>query len=336
MTSPANRTPLPHVVVLGTGGTIAGSGAAAADTSYVAGVIDVGSLVRAIPGIDALARIDYRQICQIDSCDMDFARQLQIGDVVRGTLADPDVDAVVLTHGTDTMEETAYLLHLTISSDKPIVLVGAMRPADAISADGPGNLLAAVATAASPLSRGCGVLVVLDDQIHSARHLTKKHTTRVGAFGSTHGPIGEIVARRPRFHTQPLRRYGADSMFADAPITNLPPVEIIVGRAGMPPALLAAVIASGAAGLMYVGHGHGTVPVDVQDLLAQAATEGLAIVRTTRVAGGTVARNGAVPDDRLGLIAGDDLGAEKGRILLALALTHTRDPLQIQQIFDTH
>lgn len=326
--------PLPRILILGTGGTIAGSTTATDEATYQAGVVDVGELIRAVPGVPTLADVSYEQVCQIDSCDMTLERQLDLAEHVEAALDRDDVDAVVITHGTDTLEETAYLLHLVIRSEKPVVVVGAMRPSDAVSADGPANLRDAIKVAAAPSARGLGTLAVLCDEIHSGRELVKQHTTRVNAFGSAHGPLGELTATGPRFYARPTRAFGAQSHVAG--VRTAAPVEVVFGRAGLPAPILAAYVDSGTRGVVYVGHGGGNVPLDLRDALADVAARGVPVVRTSRVGSGVVGRNDAVPDDRYGLIAGDDLNPAKARILLALALTVTQDPTELQAIFDTH
>lgn len=325
---------LPRVLVLGTGGTIAGSSAATQETGYVAGVVDVGDLIRAVPGVSELAQVGYEQFAQIDSCDMTLERQLALARRVQRAVAGDDVDAVVVTHGTDTLEETAYLLHLTLGSPKPVVIVGAMRPADAPGADGPANLRNAIVAAVSQRARGLGVLVVLGEEVHGAREVTKRHTTRVNAFASAHGPLGEVVGGELRLFARPTRPHGP-AAFALGQLGAPPPVEVLMGRAGLPPSLVSAYVASGARGLVYVGHGNGNVPLDLQPVLAAVAASGVPVVRTSRVGAGVVTRNGAVADDRLGLIAGGDLGPGKARVLLALSLTQTDDPARLQGFFDT-
>lgn len=328
---------LPRIVLVGTGGTIAGSAAVGDGVSYQAGVVSIADLVGAVPGLDRIAALSYEQFAQIDSCDMTLERQLALARRVAELQARDDVDAVVVTHGTDTLEETAYLLHLVLPSAKPAVLVGAMRPADAPGADGPANLLAAVRTAACSESTGRGTLVVLGGAIHSARDLAKRHTSRVDAFASAHGPIGEVTDHCVTYYQQPARRFGFASAVGLAGLPeSLPPVETVYGRAGLPASILQAYVASGACGLVYVGHGGGNIPLDLRDALAQIAAAGVPVVRASRVGEGVVARDGAVPDSALGLIAGDNLTPPKARILLALALTKTTDSAQIQEIFDTH
>ena len=333
---PSIAARLPHVVIVGTGGTIAGSVAAGEGVTYRAGVVAVADLVAAAPGLADVARVSFEQFCQIDSCDMTLDRQLALARRIAELQAQHDVDGVVVTHGTDTLEETAYLLHLLVPYPKPTVVTGAMRPADATGADGPANLLAAVRTAASPASATLGTLVVMGEAIHCGRDVRKAHTARVDAFVSSYGPLGSVSARGTAYVVRPSRRFGASSAVDLASIDALPPVETVYGRAGMPPAILRAYVESGAKGLVYVGHGGGNVPLDLRPALADIAAAGVPVVRTSRVGDGLVLRDGSVPDSALGLIAGGDLNPSKARVLLSLAVATTADSTAIQDIFDTH
>ncbi|WP_116114525.1 asparaginase [Austwickia chelonae] len=331
--------PRPHVLVLATGGTIAGSTSATETVNYAAGVVDVDKLIDAVPGLDTLAEISHRQLWQVDSVDMDPDRQLELVRQVRSQVARPDIDGIVITHGTDTLEESAYLLDLLVGSPKPVVLVGSMRPADALSADGPANLRHAVLVAASPLSRDLGVLVVIGEEIHAARSTRKVHATRTHAFDSPYGPLGEIVAEEPHY-SRALHRCSAVDPTSAATISavgaELPPVEVVQGRAGLPQPILQAVLDSGAAGVVYVGHGAGNIPADVLPRLQTLVEAGVVVMRASRVGSGTVSRKGAVDDDQYGFVAAGDLTPQQGRIALSVALTQSRDPRQVQQFIDSH
>lgn len=323
----------PRILVLGTGGTIAGSAADADDRHYVAGRLGIETLLAAVPALAQHADLSAEEVFRVDSVEMDLTRQLMLARRVAEAMGDPDVDGVVVTHGTDTMEETAYLLHLTVATRKPVVLVGAMRPADATSADGPGNLLNAVRVAGDARAAHYGVLVVVGDEIHGAREVRKEHTTRVNAFGSSHGPLGDVALDGIRFRARPIRAGGT---FDALGLAELPPVEVVVTHAAQPPGIVEAVLASGARGLVHVGPGAGNVPSGVVELLDRARAAGVVVVRSARVARGAVLRNDAVADDAHGWVAGDDLPPFKARILLSLALTRTDDPDQVQRIFDTN
>lgn len=337
--APAFDGRIPRVRVVGTGGTIAGSSAATTAKHYQAGVLTVEDLLGAVPQLASLATMTCEQLCQIDSVEMDLPLQLTLARRVAELAARDDVDAVLVTHGTDTLEESAYLLHLLVPTDKPVVVVGAMRPADAPGADGPSNLLNAVRVAAHPSSRGLGTLVVVGEEIHSAREVRKEHTSRVEAFGSPHGPLGEVAGGVPRYAHMPRQLHGAASAYdleALEGLDDLPPVEVLVTRAGMPSALVDAVVATGARGIVHVGPGAGNVPDRVAEALDRARATGVVVVRSSRVARGTVARGDAYDDQGHDYVAGGDLGPYKARALLALALTVTDDTARIQDMFDTH
>ncbi|MGZ3456331.1 MAG: type II asparaginase, partial [Polyangiales bacterium] len=237
-------------------------------------------------------------------------------------------------HGTDTMEETAYFLDLVAKTDKPIVLVGSMRPATAISADGPGNLYNAVAVAASAGARGRGVLVSLNDAIHSARNVTKTNTTNVETFESPNrGPVGLIHTGKIDWFERMDKKHGTTSEFSVAQLDELPRVDIIYAHANMSVDLIDSAIAHGARGLVIAGVGDGNMTQPALDKLTAAAKKGVTIVRSTRLPSGTVLRNNEVDDDAKGFVASGELNPAKSRVLLQLALTTTKDPKRIQQIF---
>ncbi|MGL5405907.1 MAG: asparaginase [Propionibacteriaceae bacterium] len=329
-------TLLPHIVVLGTGGTIAGSRCAATDQDYAAAISGVEALLDAVPELSSLARLSAEQLFQLDSVEMDLTHMIALARRVDELLKDDDVDAVVITHGTDTMEESAFLLHLVINSDKPVVFLGSMRPADAISADGPDNLLDAVAVAAHPTSRNRGVLVVFDDQVHSARDVTKVSTTRTDAFRSPHGALAEVVEGAPRWVRGLTRRHTTTSAFNIDDLAAMPRVEVIMTHPEMPLELLDALAAAGTKGVIHIGAGNGNISTPVMKHLDYLASRGMTIVRASQVHTGIVTRNGAVPDDKHGFVAADDHNPAHARLLLALALTETCDSHQIQQLFWTH
>ncbi|GAB78070.1 L-asparaginase [Austwickia chelonae] len=339
MTAADALPPRPRILILATGGTIAGASDSTETVDYTAGVIGVAELVQAVPDLTRIAEISHQQLWQLDSVDMDPARQLELVRQVRAQVARPDVDGVVVTHGTDTLEESAYLLDLLVGSPKPVVVVGAMRPADALGADGPVNLRHAVIVAASPSSCGLGVLVVVGEEIHAARSVGKVHTTRTNAFASPHGPLGEVVAERACYFRTPHRSSAVDGTAAaviSAVGQELPAVEVVQGRAGLPQQMLQAVLESGAAGVVYVGHGAGNVPSDVLPRLGALVDAGVVVMRASRVCSGPVTRGGAVDDDRYGFVAAGDLTPQQGRISLAVALAQSRDPRQVQKFVDTH
>jgi L-asparaginase len=333
----AHPPSLPRITLLATGGTIAGAQVPASKPGYRAGAVSIRSLVAAAPGIESLARLETVAVASIGSQDMGEAVWRALARRAQAALDDPATAGVVITHGTDTMEETAYFLNLVVRSPKPVVLVGAMRPATAMSADGPMNLYNAVATAAHPEAGGRGVLVVANDDIHFAREVTKTNTTHVGTFKSTHrGLAGLVTAGRIHFYGAPVRRHTMASAFELPGRAALPRVDIVYAHAGMEPDLIAAAVRSGARGLVIAGVGNGNLGTKGRAAAARAARAGVAVVRSSRTGGGIVERNVEMDDDRLGFIAADELNPQKARILLMLGLTRTRDPARLQEMFYTY
>ena len=315
--------------MLATGGTIAGAQSSAPGGRYRSGVFSIRSLIAAAPGIESLARLEAAHVASIGSQDMGEAVWRALARRAQSALDDPAVTGVVVTHGTDTMEETAYFLNLVVRSPKPVVLVGAMRPATAMSADGPMNLYNAVATAAHPDAAGRGVLVVANDEIHFAREVAKTNTTQVGTFKSTHRGLAGLVSSAVRRHTMA-------SAFAIPGRGALPRVDILYAHAGMGRELIDAAVGAGARGLVIAGVGNGNLGSHARAAAAAAAGAGVAVVRSSRTGGGIVERNVEMDDDRLGFIAADELNPQKARVLLMLGLTRTRDPLRLQEMFYTY
>jgi L-asparaginase len=325
---------LPRIRVLATGGTIAGAQATGA-RGYKAAAFSIDALIAAVPQLATLAQLEVEHVAAIGSQDMEDATWLKLAARAQATLDEPDVTGVVITHGTDTMEETAFFLNLVIRSDKPIVLVGAMRPATAMSADGPMNLYNGVAVAVHPDVRGRGVLVVANDEIHFAREVAKTNTTQVGTFRSTHrGLAGLVNAGRLHLYAPPVRRHTTQSEFAPlARDSSLPRVEIIHAHAGMGGELIHAAVKAGARGVVIAGVGDGNFAAPAVAAAAEAAKGGVAIVRSSRTGGGVVERNIELDDDQLGFIAADELNPQKARVLLMLALMRTRDVGALQEAF---
>jgi L-asparaginase len=332
MVRPASPA-LPRIRVLATGGTIAGAQATGA-RGYKAAAFSVDALIAAVPQLSELARLDVEQVTAIGSQDMDEATWRKLAARASAALADPEMTGVVITHGTDTMEETAFFLNLVVRSTKPIVLVGAMRPATAISADGPMNLFNAVAVAAHPEAHGRGVLVVANDEIHFAREVTKTNTTQVGTFRATaRGLAGLVNAGRIHFYSAPVRKHTVASEFSLEGVSALPRVEIVYAYAGMGRELIDAAVQAGARGLVLAGVGDGNLGAIALAAAAEAAKSGIAVVRSSRTGGGVVERNIEIDDDQLGLIVADELNPPKARVLLMLGLTRTRDPGRLQNLF---
>ena len=329
---------LPNVVILATGGTIAGTGATSTTTvGYTAAKIGVDALIKAVPELQKVAHVSGEQVFQIASENMSNDHWLTLAKRVNTLLAKPDVDGIVITHGTDTIEETAYFLNLVVKSRKPVVIVGAMRPSTAISADGPINLYNAVLTAGSQDAIGKGVLVVLNDQINGARDVTKTNTTTTDTFKSPElGLLGYVIGNQAHFYRASTRKHTADTEFDVSNLTALPQVDIAYTYANVGPTAVNALVAAGDKGLIHAGVGDGSLPNAVRPALSAAREKGVVIVRASRVGQGIVARNGEANDDQLDFVVADTLNPQKARILLMLALTKTNSTKEIQRMFYTY
>lgn len=332
---PSAAAKLPRVKILATGGTIAGTGSSSTKTvGYKAAVLPVDNLIQAVPELAKVATVTGEQVVQIASENMTNEVWLKLASRVNALLATDDVDGIVITHGTDTLEETAYFLNLVVRSDKPVVLVGSMRPATALSADGPLNLYNAVIVAGSPAARGKGVLVSLNETVNAAREVTKTNTSAVETFRSPDlGILGYVQDGKAVFYRQPTRRHTARSVFDVAALKELPRVEIVYAYANVNRVMLDAAVAAGARGIVHAGTGNGSLADPVKAGLSEAQKKGILIVRSSRVGSGTVARNGEANDDQLHFVASDTLNPQKARVLLMLALTRTTDPIAVQSLF---
>jgi L-asparaginase len=334
----AQTAALPHVTILATGGTIAGSGATSTTTvGYTAATVGVDALIKAVPELQKVAQVNGEQVFQIASENMSNGEWLTLAKRVNALLAKPDVDGIVITHGTDTLEETAYFLDLVVKSRKPVVLVGSMRPSTALSADGPINLYNAVLTAGSQDAIGKGVLVVMNDQIQAARDVTKTNTTTPDTFKTTElGMLGYVVGNQPHFYRASLRKHTVDTEFDVSKLDALPQVDIAYTYANVGPTVVNALVGAGARGLIHAGVGDGSLPSKVRPALSAAREKGVVIVRASRVGQGIVARNGEANDDQLDFVVADTLNPQKARILLMLALTKTNSTKEIQRMFYTY
>ena len=327
---------LPKIKVLATGGTIAGAQTSQAEAGYKSGTFSVDDLIRAVPQLKNIAEMSGEQVANIGSQTMNHEVWLKLAARVNEVLKSDDVDGVVITHGTDTMEETGYFLSLVVKSDKPVVLVGSMRPATAISADGPINLYNAVALAGNPDAKGRGPLIVLNDTVHYAREAQKMHTTRMDTFHSPNrGIAGMMNTGKAFFYSANTVRHNTKSEFSIDGLTaaSLPRVEVVYSYANLGGDLIDVMVEKGAKGIVLCGVGDGNTTDAALAALGQAAKKGVAVVRCSRTGSGIVDRNVEVNDDKLGFIAGMELNAQKARILLMLGLTRTSDVKQLQQYF---
>jgi len=328
---------LPAVKIIATGGTIAGEAATSAQSGYTSGQVGVDALIKAVPTLGKVAQVSGEQISNVGSQDMSDEIWLKLGKRINQLAASRDVDGIAITHGTDTMEETAYFLHLVVKTKKPVVLTGSMRPSTALSADGPLNIYNAVAVAADKQAFGRGVLVSINDQIHSAHDMTKMHTTATDTFMSPYrGLIGATAYGVSQYYRTPFKKHTVDTPFNVDSATSLPRVDILYIYEDMPGDLVDAAVKAGAKGIVAAGVGNGNMPKAVMDALARAAKSGVVVVRASRVTLGFVGRNVEVNDDEMGFVASEELNPPKARVLLRLALMKTSDPKQIQAMFNTY
>ena len=316
MHNPSGPSARPRIVVLGTGGTIAGT--ATGDPTlpgYTAGVLSVDALLEGIPSLSRLAQIHAEQVANLDSKDMEVAVWTRLAERVAHWLAQPEIAACVITHGTDTLEETAYFLQLVQRSHKPVVLTAAMRPATALDADGPQNLLDAVRVAVHPQAHGLGVVCVLHGRVHAARDVTKASTHRMDAFTSgERGPLGEVDGDSLRLWRRPDTEPGAP--FAIPPADAWPRVEIVLSHAGADGALVRCLVGQSALhpalrGLVVAGTGGGTVHQRLREALQWAEEQGVRVAIASRVG---PLRGGAE----------DGLNAVKLRVRMLVELANSR------------
>ncbi|WP_280188105.1 type II asparaginase [Delftia sp. PS-11] len=324
----------PHVVVLATGGTIAGAGASAVNSAtYAAAKVPVDKLLAGLPELSNIANVSGEQVFQIASESFTNKELLILARRVNELAKQPGVDGIVVTHGTDTLEETGFFLNLVVPTDKPIVMVGSMRPGTAISADGALNLLGAVTTAASKDAAGKGVLVSMNDNIDSARDVAKLTNIKTNAFSSQWGPLGMVVEGKTYWFRAPIKRHTKGSEFNIEQITDLPAVDIVYGYGNMPATGIEALGKAGVKAIVHAGTGNGSVANRVVPSLNELRKQGVIVVRSSRVPAGFVLRNAEQPDDKYDWVVAHDLNPQKARLLAAVALTKTQDTKQLQRIF---
>jgi L-asparaginase len=328
----------PRIRILATGGTIAGAQTNPKDVGYKSGTFKIEDLMAAVPNLKDLGELSGEQVANIGSQDMNDQVWLKLANRVNEVLKSDNVDAVVITHGTDTMEETGFFLNLVAKTDKPIVMVGSMRPATAVSADGPANLYNAVAVASDRRAAKRGVLIVMNDRIISARDAEKINTINVEAFSTPErGPQGLVTNGKILWFDPSMKPHTKTSEFTVANRQNLPKVDILYAHANMPPELIDAAVKGGAKGIVIAGVGDGNMTKPALDMLEKEAKQnGVVVVRSTRLPTGPVLRNSEVNDDQMGFVASGEFNPAKARILTQLALTETSDPRKVQDIFNKY
>lgn len=323
--------------IIGTGGTIAGAAKSAVSSTYESGKLNIAQLTTCIPELSKFPHLVSFDLFHIDSSDITLDHWLILANKVNEILKMPHMKGVVITHGTDTLEETAYFLDLVVKSQKPVVLVGAMRASTALSADGPMNLYNALAVAYSPKSIGQGVLVVMNDTIFDARDVTKTNTTKTCSFSSPNsGAIGTVNCGEVEFDKHVSRKNTTDTPFDVSTLTELPTVEIIYEYAGSSGSLLKAAIQQKPQGIVIAGTGDGNITAKDKALMKYARDQGIQIIRSSRTGSGKVTYDYVDQlDSQIGLIAGDNLNPQKARILLMLSLTQTKNEASIRVHFNT-
>ncbi len=328
-----------RVALIVTGGTIDSVGVDRLDLAWYieAGKrLEADELVARVPELSSVADVAVVPFRRLPSQAITDRDLLDLVEAIQGLFAEDRADGVVITHGTNTLEETAYFLHLALKTDRPVVVVGAMRPASGLSVDGDLNLLNATRVAASPEARGMGVLVVLNDTILSARDATKTATYRVQTFqGRDLGPLGYADNDgRVVFYHRPARRHTSDTEFDLAGVDALPRVDVVISYLGADGVMVDAAVAAGAKGIVNGGTGSGRPTPGETTALDRAAGAGVIVCQGSRVGSGRSVRSPGLV--RKGWVAADNLQPWKARILLSLALTRTSDPDEIQRMFDTY
>lgn len=329
-----------HIIVLATGGTIASRGIdslALTDYGSNAGIkpIAIQNLIAAVPEIEAFAELSGEQVINVGSSKLSICDWLILAERTNKILALKDIDGIVITHGTDTLEETAYFLNLVVKSDKPVILVGSMRPSTGLSADGPLNLANAVALAASPEAKDKGVMVCMNDQISSAFGVTKTNSTNVATFHCPDtGFLGYMQNSRPFFVSSPQKKHTYQTEFDVASLKELPRVDVNYTTLGSDGLFIDAAVLAGAKGIVNAGVGHANMPDATMESLVQAHEKGLAIVVGSRVGSGLVTSTERWR--QAGFITAMMHNAQKARILLMLALTQTQNAAEIQRMFEEY
>lgn len=323
-----------NILIIGTGGTIAGKGKKGETAAYDSAQIQVDDLVAEIPELAELSNLDSVELFSVDSCDVSFDKLLKLAKYINEKANDDKIDGFVVTHGTDTLEETAYFLNLTVKTKKPVVITGAMRPSTAISADGPFNLYQAVALATKDEAAGKGVMVVFSDSIFGARDISKVNTFRTDAFNQRDfGCIGYMRDDKAYFFNESTKLHTYKSEFDIQNIEKLPRVDIVTFCLDAETDILD-YHAEHSEGIILGGAGCGGSKTEWNDKIAEILASGKPVVRSSRVGNGLVTY-GKDKIAEKGIFAGS-LSPQKARILLSLALTKTKDLNKLQEIFEKY
>jgi L-asparaginase len=332
--APSAQADLPRVRLIATGGTI---------SMREGGRLTADELVKLMPNVGRYARPEFEQFANVASSQLTLEQWLDLAKRINRVFADDaGLAGVVVTGGTDTLEELAYFLDLTVRSDKPVVVVGSMRNPSTLGYEGAANLLEGFRVAAEPSARGRGVMVVLNDEINAAREVTKTDALRLHTFQTRgYGVLGVVDSDRVVFYRRVEKRHTAQSEFDVSSITALPRVDVIMTYQGAPGDLIKAAVDHGAKGIVVATAGAGATSGTQGDGISYALGKGVFVVRTARAGSGRIAGrprlvnpgSNAAPNPRDLSIAGEDLAPVKARILLMLALTRTQSPAEIQRMF---
>jgi len=342
----AAQDAVPRVRLVATGGTI---------SNRNGGRLTAEELVASMPGIDRYARPEFEQFSNLASGELTLDQWVALSKRINELFkTEPELAGVVVTSGTDTLEELAYFLDLTVRTEKPVVIVGSMRNPSTLGYEGAANLLEGFRVAASPDARNKGALVVLNDEINSAREATKTDALRLETFQTRgYGVLGVVDSDRVVFYRDVVKRHTSQSEFDISGVAKLPRVDVILVYQGADGDLIKAAADAGAQGIVIAGAGAGATSGTQQEAIAYAAKKGVIVVTTTRTGSGRIApprrqaaqanppaagngRNALAPDERRRLIAGEDLAPVKARVLLMMALTRTKDPGEIQRMFSEY
>ena len=322
----------PTLALIGTGGTIAGAASAASvSTDYKPASLSLAAVVDTVPELRQRYNIEVTQPMQLASYDVRPEHWLDLHAAVMQAVNNPNVAGIVVTHGTDTLEETATFLHLSVDTDKPIVVVGAMRPATAYSADGPANLLDACSVAACPGARGRGTLVVMNGRIHSGLWVGKRHVSSVEAFDSPlAGAVGEVADQSVQWFRAAAR---APTVAWQTP-SVWPRVDIAVAYAGVDETAMLAFVAAGARGIVHAGLGNANTPTAYRAFIQSLPAQGVLVARCARFITGSVTRASVYADAEHGILTAGPLPPHKVRIVMLLGLAHGMDGPAIQAWID--
>lgn len=327
----------PKIRIIATGGTIAGVSTSATKSNYKAGEVGIQQLLLAVPEINAIAEVSGEQLVKIGSQDMNDDVWLKLAKRINELLNKEGFDGVVITHGTDTMEETAYFLNLTVNSSKPVVMVGAMRPSTGMSVDGPLNLYNAVAVASDKNAQNRGVMVVMNDVVLDAKDVIKTNTLAVETFkGANFGNLAYIHSGKPFFTRLVQNKHTTQSVFDIQNLNSLPKVGIVYGYSNASELPMKALIDARFDGIVYAGVGNGNFYHKLFELAVDAQKKGIQIVRSSRVPMGATTLDAEIDDAQYHFVASQTLNPQKARVLLMLSLTKTKDWKQIQRYFNEY